>query len=259
MMDKAQHDLGKRVKKFSPKRIVVKVGTSSLTDATGKISPPLLKEIAGAIELIRKALGAKVSLVSSGAGAAGRAALGLSLPLTMPYKQAAAAVGQSLLMFDWAKAFEESPVAQLLLTADDINNDQRYFNAQNALEAALDLGSIPIINENDSITTSEIKFGDNDTLSAWVAYLMNAELLILLTDIDGLYEADPRKYPEAKRLDVVEDVKQVQHLAGKAGSSRGTGGMVTKLRAAEIASERGIATMIISGGEGARAASQSQL
>jgi len=151
-------------------------------------------------------------------------------------------------MLDWARAFAPLPVAQLLLTASDIQERERYVNAKNALEASLKLNTIPIINENDSITTSEIKFGDNDTISAWVAYLMNADILIILTDVDGLYTADPRKYKDAERIRVVEDIAEVEHLAGDAGSSRGTGGMVTKMTAAKIAAEAGIDTIIMSGG-----------
>ena len=151
-------------------------------------------------------------------------------------------------MLDWARALAPLSVAQLLLTASDVQDRERYVNAKNALEASLKLGAVPIINENDSVATSEIKLGDNDTLSAWAAYLVNADALIILTDVDGLYDADPRTNPAARRLEVVEEVSAVGHLAGKAGSSRGTGGMVTKLRAAKIATEAGIETLIIGGG-----------
>ena len=198
--------------------------------------------IARGMQVVQEALSCKGILVSSGAGAAGREQLGLSLPLTLPDKQAAAAVGQTLLMLDWARALAPLPVAQLLLTASDVQDRERYVNAKNALEASLKLGAVPIINENDSVATSEI------TLSAWAAYLVGADALIILTDVEGLYDADPRTNAAAKRLEVVEDVKEVAHLAGKAGSSRGTGGMVTKLRAARIATEAGIETLIIGGG-----------
>jgi len=230
------------------KRIVVKVGTSSLTDATGSIQPQKFWALARGVQILQNKLACKVSVVSSGAGAVGRERLGLELPLTMPEKQAAAAVGQALLMLDWARAFAPLPVAQLLLTASDIQERERYVNAKNALEASLKLNSVPIINENDSITTSEIKFGDNDTISAWVAYLMDADVLIILTDVDGLYTVDPRKDDSAERIRIVEDIAEVEHLAGEAGSSRGTGGMVTKLTAAKIAAEAGIDTIIMSGG-----------
>lgn len=230
------------------KRVVVKVGSSSLTDASGRVHPPFMWAIARGAGVLQERLGCKVVLVSSGAGAAGRERLGLSLPLTMPEKQAAAAVGQALLMLDWARAFAPQPVAQLLLTASDIQERERYVNAKNALEAGLRLGVMPVINENDSIATAEIKFGDNDTLSAWTAYLVDADALVILTDIDGLYDANPREHAAAQRLDTVEDVDAVMHLAGKAGSSRGTGGMVTKLQAARIATHAGIETLVIGGG-----------
>lgn len=230
------------------KRIVVKVGTSSLTDASGSIQPQKMWALARGVQVLQKKLDCKVSVVSSGAGAVGRERLGIELPLTMPEKQAAAAVGQALLMLDWARAFAPLPVAQLLLTASDIQERERYVNAKNALEASLKLNTVPIINENDSITTSEIKFGDNDTISAWVAYLMDADVLIILTDVDGLYTADPRQDKNAERIKIVEDISQVEHLAGDAGSSRGTGGMVTKMTAAKIAAEAGIDTIIMSGG-----------
>src|SRR5690606_18318789 len=129
---------------------------------------------------------------SSGAGAAGRERLGLKLPLTLPQKQAAAAVGQSLLMRAWGEAFAPEPVAQMLLTAGDVQARRRYVNAKNALEASLAVGAVPIVNENDTVATSELKVGDNDTLSAWVSYLLGADVLIILTDVDGLYDADPR-------------------------------------------------------------------
>jgi len=230
------------------KRIVVKVGTSSLTDASGSIQPQKMWALARGVQVLQNKLDCKVSVVSSGAGAVGRERLGIELPLTMPEKQAAAAVGQALLMLDWARAFAPLPVAQLLLTASDIQERERYVNAKNALEASLKLNTVPIINENDSITTSEIKFGDNDTISAWVAYLMDADVLIILTDVDGLYTADPRQDKNAERIKIVEDISQVEHLAGDAGSSRGTGGMVTKMTAAKIAAEAGIDTIIMSGG-----------
>lgn len=230
------------------RRVVVKVGTSSLTDEDGRISLPRLWALGRGLQVLGESLGCKLVLVSSGAGAAGRERLGLKLPLTLPEKQAAAAVGQALLMLDWARAVAPLPVAQMLLTAADVQDRERYVNAKNALEASLRLGAIPIVNENDSVATSEIRLGDNDTLSAWTAYLVGADALVILTDVDGLYEADPRVDPGARRLDLVENIADVVHLAGSQGSQRGTGGMVTKLRAAEIATGAGIETMIIGGG-----------
>jgi glutamate 5-kinase len=230
------------------RRIVVKVGSSSLTDERGRIHPPNLWALARGLQVLEQAWDARAVLVSSGAGAAGRERLGLSLPLTLPEKQAAAAVGQTLLMLDWARAFAPKPVAQLLLTASDIQDRERYVNAKNALEASLKYEALPIINENDSVVTSEIQFGDNDTLSAWAAYLVAADTLIILTDVDGLYDRDPRHHTDAKQLSEVQNVQEVMHLAGDAGSQRGTGGMVTKLRAAKIAAAAGIETRILAGG-----------
>ncbi len=229
------------------RRVVVKVGTSSLTDGSGRIYPPLLWALARGIGGLQAA-GVKVVLVSSGAGAAGRERLGITLPLTLPEKQAAAAVGQSLLMLEWARALAPTPVAQLLLTAADIQDRERYVNAKNALEASLKLGALPVINENDSVATSEIRFGDNDTLSAWTAHLVGADALVILTDVDGLYDGDPRVKPGARRLETVADVAAVMHLAGDAGTARGTGGMLTKLRAAALATAAGTETLIIGGG-----------
>ena len=230
------------------RRLVVKVGTSSLTDDSGRISLPKLWALGRGLQVLCAAHGCKPVVVSSGAGAAGRERLGLKLPLTLPEKQAAAAVGQALLMLDWARALAPSPVAQMLLTAADVQDRERYVNAKNALEASLRLGVVPIVNENDSVATAEIRLGDNDTLSAWTAYLVAADALVILTDVDGLFTSDPRRTPDARRLDVVEDVDQVAHLAGKPGSERGTGGMVTKLRAASIATRAGIETLVIGGG-----------
>lgn len=230
------------------RRFVVKVGTSSLTDRSGRIAPPAMWAIARGASVLADEHGARFVLVSSGAGAAGRERLGLDLPLTLPDKQAAAAVGQTLLMLDWSRALAPRPVAQLLLSADDVRDRERYVNAKHALEASLRLGAVPVVNENDSVATSELKLGDNDTLSAWVSYLVDADALIILTDVDGLYEADPRRQPGARRIEVVRDVAEVEALAGRSGDPRGTGGMATKLRAARVATEAGIETLIIGGG-----------
>lgn len=230
------------------RRIVVKVGTSSLTDERGRIHPPRMWAIARGLLTLAEATGAVPVLVSSGAGAAGRERLGLVLPLTLPDKQAAAAVGQTLLMLDWERALAPRPVAQLLLSAGDVRDRERYVNAKHALEASLRLGAVPVVNENDSVATQELKLGDNDTLSAWVAYLVDADALIILTDVDGLYEADPRTHPGARRVEVVHDLGRAEAMAGGTGSSRGTGGMASKLRAARIASDAGIETWIVGGG-----------
>ncbi len=230
------------------RRVVVKVGTSSLTDDVGRIHPPAMWAIARGALVLGERFGAQVVLVSSGAGAAGRARLGLKLPLTLPEKQAAAAVGQALLMFDWERALAPRPVAQLLLSAGDVQDRERYVNAKNALEALLRLGVVPVVNENDSVATAELKLGDNDTLSAWVAYLVDADLLVVLTDVEGLHDRDPRRDPGARRLDVVTDLDALVADVGDGGSGRGTGGMVTKLRAARIATRAGIETLVIGGG-----------
>ena len=227
---------------------MVKVGTSSLTDDAGRIHPPAMWAIARGAQVLAERLGAQVVLVSSGAGAAGRARLGLTLPLTLPEKQAAAAVGQALLMLDWERALAPTPVAQLLLSAGDVQERERYVNAKNALEALLRLGVVPVVNENDSVATAELKLGDNDTLSAWVAYLVDADLLVVLTDVDGLHDRDPRRHPGARRLEVVADLDALAADVGDGGSGRGTGGMVTKLRAARIATRAGIETLVIGGG-----------
>lgn len=241
-------------------RIVIKIGTSSLTDVSGRIFPPKMWAIARGAQVLAEQRNCKIVLVSSGAGAAGRERLGLKLPLTLPDKQAAAAVGQTLLMLDWARAMAPLPIAQILLSASDIQDRERYVNAKNALEASLKLGAIPIVNENDSVATAEIRVGDNDTLSAWTAYLIGADALIILTDVDGLYDSDPRINPQAKRIDTVSKVAEVESLAGGAGSSRGTGGMLTKLRAAKIATEAGIETLVIGGGgAGLEALAQAKL
>lgn len=226
------------------RRVVVKVGSSSLTDAAGRLDAARLAEIAGAVERFD----AQVALVSSGAVAAGRGALGRGPSRSLAERQALAAVGQAALMQCWAAAFTPRVVSQFLLSAGDIHSRTRYVNAKQAFEAAFRLGTLPIVNENDTVATEELKLGDNDTLSAWVAYLINADLLVLLTDVDALYTADPVLNPGAERIPFVEDPGSVERLAGGAGSGRGTGGMRTKLQAAKIAAEAGIETVVLGGG-----------
>ncbi len=229
-------------------RVVVKVGTSSLTDTAGRIDEQRVAALGRGIAAIEQATGLVPVIVSSGAGAAGRGRLGLQLPLTLPEKQAAAAVGQTLLMTHWQRALEPEPVAQLLLSAGDVHDRERYVNAKHALHASLKAGAIPIINENDSVATAELKLGDNDTLSAWVAYLVDASLLIILTDVDGLYDADPRKHPDAKLRAVIDDLDEAQASVDDGHGAHGTGGMLTKLKAAAIAKGAGIPTLIMGGG-----------
>jgi glutamate 5-kinase len=230
------------------RRYVVKIGTSSLTDGSGRIHPPSMWAIARAVLRLESVTGVTPVIVSSGAGAAGRERLGLTLPATLPEKQAAAAVGQTLLMLEWQRALAPRPVAQLLLTADDVHDRTRYVNAKHALTASLRAGAIPIVNENDSVATQELKLGDNDTLSAWVAYLVEADALVILTDVGGLYDRDPRTDPDARLIDVVDDVAAVAAVAGGSGTSLGVGGMATKLKAATIAREAGIDTYVVGGG-----------
>ena len=235
-----------QVRKY--RRMVVKFGTSSLTDDSGRISLPKLWAIGRGLQLVHERLGCQLVLVSSGAGAVGRERLGVKLPLTLPEKQAAAAVGQALLMLEWARALAPLPVAQLLLTASDVQDRERYVNARNTIETSLKLGAVPVINENDSVATNEIRLGDNDTRIAGTAYLAGADVLVIVTDVEGLHDGDPRREAGARRIDVVADPDDVQHLAQGTRDQRGTGGMVTKLKAARIASQAGIETLIIGGG-----------
>ncbi len=238
------------------RRVVLKVGSSSLTDIDGLIDLAKLEEIAAAVRSAQAA-GIEIAIVSSGAVAAGAGKLCRARPRTLPEKQAFAAVGQAELMRQWAGVFAPVHVAQFLLSSDDIHSRKRFVNAKQALDAAFKLGVLPILNENDTVATAELKLGDNDTLSAWVAYLVDADTLMLLTDVDGLYSANPKLDAGAVKLAEVRDIAQVMHLAGDAGSARGTGGMRTKLKAAQIASDAGIETIILTGGGAAVQASLS--
>ena len=192
-------------------------------------------------------------LVSSGAGAAGIGRLGLPAKLrTIPEKQAVAAVGQGLLIHMYEKFFAEYGhiAAQVLLTRDDFNDRKRYLNSRNTLETLLRYGVIPVVNENDTVAVEEIVFGDNDTLSALVAGVLDADLLILLTDIDGLYTANPKVNPEAKLIATVEQVTpEIRKYAGQTSEELATGGMITKLLAAEISTRSGIPMIIAPGRE----------
>ena len=236
-------------------RIVVKVGTSTLAHATGHLNIRRVELMCKVLSDLKNA-GNQIVLVSSGAIGMGVGKLGLSgRPGDMPGKQAAAAVGQCELMYTYDKLFSEysHTVAQILLTADDIQDPRRSQNVHNALEQLLQWDVMPIINENDAVATDEIgiqtTIGENDSLSAVVARLVSADLLILLSDIEGLYTADPHKNPDAKLIPVVDAITpEILALAGGAGTSLGSGGMATKLRAAKIAMEAGI-DMIITNGE----------
>ncbi len=231
-------------------RIVVKVGTSTLTYSTGHLNIRRVECLCKVLSDLKNA-GHEVILVSSGAIGMGVGKLGLAKrPDDLPTKQAAAAVGQCELMYTYDRLFSEyhHTVAQILLTAEDVTSDKRREYFQNTLFRLLELQALPIVNENDTIGVGEILVGDNDTLAAIVATNAKADLLILLSDIDGLYTADPRKDPNAKLLhEVPELTPEVIALGGGAGSAQGTGGMVTKLRAAQMMTETG-ADMVIANG-----------
>ncbi len=232
------------------KRIVIKVGTSSLTYDTGKINIRQIELLSQVISDLCHS-GCEVALVTSGAIAVGVSKLGFEKrPDKTPEKQAASAVGQSELMSLYGKFFSEygKDVAQLLLTKNILDNKERKENAINAFNTLFEWGVVPIINENDVISTAEIKFGDNDTLSDVVAELINADMLIILSDIDGLYDKNPAKHPDAKLVpEVYEITDEIMSSAGGEGTSRGTGGMVTKLIAAKHAMDAGIEMVIANG------------
>ena len=233
-------------------RIVVKIGTSTLAYATGQLNIRRVEELCKTMSDIRNA-GHELILVSSGAIGMGVGKLGLrTRPRDIPTKQAAAAVGQCELMYVYDKLFSEyhHTVAQLLITADNLSNETRHANFTNTLNRLLELGAVPVINENDTVATDEIVIGDNDTLAAMVAESVEANLLVLLSDIDGLYTADPHADPTAKFLPVVHRVDDgIRALAGVSSTDQGTGGMVTKLRAAEICLNCGCEMVIANGRE----------
>ena len=232
-------------------RVVIKVGTSTLAHATGKLNIRLTSELCKVISDLKNA-GNEIVLVSSGAIGMGVGKLALSKkPTDIPTKQAAAAVGQCELMYTYDRLFTEynHTVAQILLTGSDFSAPDRHENFNNTISRLLELGALPIINENDTIATEEIKVGDNDTLSALVAVSINADLLIILSDVDGLYSADPRKDANATLIKQVACVTdETLSLGGDAGSALGTGGMKTKLSAAKICTQAG-AEMAIACGE----------
>ena len=224
------------------KTIVVKIGTSSLTEKSGRLSPERLRALTAQVADLRDE-GHQVVMVTSAAIAAGYTLLGYhKRPVAVAAKQACAAVGQGLLMEEYTRALQERGyvAAQLLLTRDDFRDRRRYHNAFSALEVLLARGAVPIINENDTVSIAELKLGDNDMLSAQVAAMLHADLLVLLTDTDGLYTADPRTEPAAEHIDAVERVTpELEALAGGAGSANGTGGMATKVEGAKLASGAG--------------------
>lgn len=236
------------------RRIIVKLGTSTLTAGTNRLSLPHLVSLIQQIAEIH-ADGSQVVLVTSGAIATGREELKFpDLPRHMPVKQMLAAVGQPRLMALYHQLFQiyDISVAQVLLTRSDLSDRRRYLNARNTLEALLTHRLLPVINENDTVATDEIKFGDNDTLSALVASLIEADLLLFLTDQQGLYTSDPRRDPDARLVEKVQTPEIPEELwraAGGSHSGLGTGGMITKLRAAELARRSGT-TVVIARGNG---------
>ena len=236
------------------RRLVIKVGSSILIDAeTGRADEAWLNAFASDVARLRQR-GQQVVVVSSGSIALGRVRLGLHRrrTLSLPEKQAAAAAGQSLLMRAWEQAFEPYGLtcAQILLTREDTEIRRRWLNARATIDTLLGLGVAPVINENDTVVTEEIRYGDNDRLAARVAQMIGADLLVLLSDVDGVYTSDPRRDPAARRLEVIEALTpEIEAMAGGANAEAGvgSGGMATKLMAARIAAAAGCATLITLG------------
>ncbi len=234
----------------SVKRVVIKIGSRVLTDSEGALDMAVIGNICYEIAGLRQQ-GLEVIVVSSGAVAAGRSELGLTdRPRTIPHKQAAAAVGQTRLMHAYERSLapHNLKVAQVLLTSEDLGSRQRFLNARATLDALLGFGIIPIINENDTVVVDEIKFGDNDNLSALVTNVAEAHLLLILTDIDGFYSADPNTHPDATLIPLIKVItREVERAAGGSGSTVGTGGMATKVAAAKKSGKNGVATIIVPG------------
>lgn len=235
---------------MSVQRVVVKVGSSSLTDAQGHISPEKMANLVADIKHLKSRQQTEVVLVSSGAIACGLGKLGWRRACcTLPEKQAASAVGQQLLMSAYERLFAEHDivVAQILLTRTDIRDDHAAQHIRNTIHTLLQHGIVPIVNENDTVAVDEIRFGDNDTLASLVATVVRANTVILLTDIDGLYTANPRKNKDAKRIDNVWEITEaLEQAAETADSLVGTGGMQTKVMAAKLAVQSGIDVVIAS-------------
>ncbi len=242
---------GNGVITMKKKRIVVKVGTSTLTHENGKINIRQMEKLVRVVsELVN--CGNEVVLVSSGAVGAGVGKLALpNKPEEIRKKQALAAIGQASLVSMYDRFFAEYGynAAQVLLTKYVFDNEQKYNNTKNAFMTMLEYGVIPIVNENDVVSTEELEFGDNDTLSAYVSVLIDADLLVILSDIDGLYNSNPSENPDAKIIPVVKNIDDsILAVAGGEGTRRGTGGMKTKLHAAEIVMKNGIDMIIANGG-----------
>jgi glutamate 5-kinase len=233
-------------------RLVVKIGTSTIAHSSGRLNIRHVEKLCKVISDLKNG-GQEVVLVSSGAIGMGVGKLGLcSRPNDMPTKQAAAAVGQCELMYTYDKLFSEynHTVAQILITGEDVENESRLSHFKDTVFRLLQLGAIPIINENDTVSTAEIAVGDNDTLAAIVGVNVNADLVVLLSDIDGLYTADPKQDKGAKLIENIEKIDDgIERLAKGAGSDLGTGGMITKLNAAKICVKNGIDMIIANGSQ----------
>ncbi len=234
------------------KRIVVKIGTSTLTYDTGKFNLKRMEKLARVLSDLKNS-GKEVILVSSGAITAGIAKMGIThRPKTTAEKQATAAIGQCELMRMYESFFEMYgyAVAQVLVSKEIVELEEMKTNAINTFKKLLELNCIPIVNENDTVSSSEIEFGDNDSLSAYVSVLTNADVLVILSDIDGLYSTDPRKDPNAKLIPKVDEITdEIIGCAGGAGTERGTGGVITKIHAAQISTENGIPMYILNGSD----------
>ena len=232
------------------RRVVLKIGSSIITSKERGLNHARVDALAKEVCDL-KGRGFQVVVVSSGAIASGLEPLGLSQrPHTISLKQAAAAVGQSRLMWSYEKAFSPygQKVAQILLTHEDLSQRKRFLNARNTLLTLLRHGVIPIINENDTVAVEEIRFGDNDMLAGLVTHLIDGQLLIILSDVDGLYTGDPKRDPKAERLPVVSEVTpEIERLAGGSSTAEGTGGMASKVRAARQAAAYGVATIVVDG------------
>lgn len=234
----------------SAKRMVVKVGSALLADAEAGLNLEMVDRLSQEIAFLHQS-GVQVALVSSGAVALGSVRLGWTgRSLSVHEKQAAAALGQPMLMKAYDKAFAKHglQVAQMLLTRDDLSHRRRYLNASNTSETLFSVSAIPIVNENDTVVVREIKFGDNDNLAALVALLINADVLVILTDVDGLFTDNPARVADAKPIHCVTEVnEEVMALAKGSGSAFGTGGMASKLKAARMATRYGVCTIVMSG------------
>lgn len=232
------------------RRIVVKIGSSLVANRQSGLRPDRIERLAEDLSAI-KGEGRQVLLVSSGAIVSGTQKLGFKThPQSLPAKQAAAAVGQSRLMWAYEKAFERlgQQVAQVLLTHQDLADRRRFLNARHTLTTLIEFGVVPIINENDTVSVEEICFGDNDSLAGSVAHLVDADLLIILSDVDGLFTEDPRRNPHATLIPMVTEINgDIQRRAGLSSSFEGTGGMATKIQAAKKVAEYGVATLILNG------------